>query len=183
MGDLPIRGYEPPVEEREFAKLWNKQPGSKGGIEWENGFVYDGQLLRLAMDLGTRLLPAFYTPTGIPYPRVNLRDGVPFHPNSPLNSGIWAEYDIDENYDDDTPAEITENCSAGAGSLVLEFTVLSRLTGDGRYEEFAKRAFWSVWDRRSELGLVGAGINAETGEWTQTYTGVGFFFYFQIQKI
>ncbi|EFR02899.1 endoplasmic reticulum mannosyl-oligosaccharide 1,2-alpha-mannosidase [Nannizzia gypsea CBS 118893] len=173
VGDLPIRGYEPPPEETEFAKLWNKPPGSEGGIEWENGFVYDGQLLRLAMDLGTRLLPAFYTPTGIPYPRVNLRNGVPFHPNSPLNSRIWDAYDINENYDEDTPVEITENCSAGAGSLVLEFTVLSRLTGDGRYEEFAKRAFWSVWDRRSELGLIGAGINAETGEWTQTYTGIG----------
>ncbi|DAA79847.1 TPA_exp: alpha-1,2-Mannosidase [Trichophyton benhamiae CBS 112371] len=173
VGELPIRGYEPPLEEKEFAKLWNKPLGSEGGIEWENGFVYDGQLLRLARDLGTRLLPAFYTPTGIPYPRVNLRNGVPFHPNSPLNSRIWTGYDNNEDYDEDGPVEITENCSAGAGSLVLEFAVLSRLTGDGRYEEFAKRAFWSVWDRRSELGLIGAGINAETGEWTQTYTGIG----------
>jgi hypothetical protein len=31
---------------------------------------YDGGLLRLAIDLGTRLLPAFVTPTGIPYNRV-----------------------------------------------------------------------------------------------------------------
>jgi len=38
---------------------------------------YDGSLLRLARDLGDRLLPAFDTPTGIPYGSVNLRYGVP----------------------------------------------------------------------------------------------------------
>ena len=34
---------------------------------------YDGGLLRLAIDLGNRLLPAFDTPTGIPLSWVNLR--------------------------------------------------------------------------------------------------------------
>jgi ER degradation enhancer, mannosidase alpha-like 2 len=33
--------------------------------------------MRLAVDLGERLLPAFVTPTGIPYGTVNLRYGVP----------------------------------------------------------------------------------------------------------
>ena len=37
---------------------------------------YDHGLLRLALDLGERLLPAFETPTGIPYGSVNLRFGV-----------------------------------------------------------------------------------------------------------
>lgn len=32
---------------------------------------YRGELLDLAHDLGRRLLPAFSTPTGIPYARVN----------------------------------------------------------------------------------------------------------------
>jgi hypothetical protein len=32
---------------------------------------YRGELLDMAHDLGTRLLPAFSTPTGIPYARVN----------------------------------------------------------------------------------------------------------------
>lgn len=32
---------------------------------------YHGELLSLAYDLGTRLLPAFKTPTGIPYARVS----------------------------------------------------------------------------------------------------------------
>jgi hypothetical protein len=172
VGDLPIRGYEPPEREVAFAKAWDKRDHDDevSGIRWENDFVYDGQLLRLAMDLGTRLLPAFYTPTGLPYPRVNLRDGVPFYPNSPLNEDSAGA--MCENGRKPVVPEVTETCSAGAGSLVLEFTVLSRLTGDGRFEELAKRAFWAVWMRRSAIGLIGAGIDAESGKWANSYTGV-----------
>ena len=67
-------------------KLWKlPQQEVHPPILWPNGFKYDGQLLRLALDLAQRLLPAFYTDTGIPYPRVNLRHGIPFYQNSPLN--------------------------------------------------------------------------------------------------
>lgn len=38
---------------------------------------YKGELLDLAYDLGSRLLPAFNTPLGIPVHRVNLRTGIP----------------------------------------------------------------------------------------------------------
>lgn len=38
--------------------------------------LYKEKLLELALDLGKRFLPAFETPTGIPYARVNLRHGV-----------------------------------------------------------------------------------------------------------
>ncbi|KAI1935977.1 hypothetical protein LOZ66_004895 [Ophidiomyces ophidiicola] len=173
VGELPIRGYTPTASEASFAKEWDKKGYSSGspGIRWNNGFVYNGQLLRLALDLGTRLLPAFYTPTGLPYPRVNLRDGVPFYPKSPLNANTTKPDTLDS--EKPPPREITETCSAGAGSLVLEFAVLSRLTGDGRFEEFAKRAFWSVWMRRSEIDLIGAGIDAESGKWVNSYTGIG----------
>lgn len=175
VGDLPVRGYTPPDDAREFARAWDKssfEPDQEG-ILWSNGFVYDGQLLRLARDLADRIVPAFYTPTGLPYPRVNLRTGIPFFENSPLNKRK-------NNRDSGTrssprfngPPEITETCSAGAGSLVLEFATLSRLTGDGRYEDLAKRAFWAVWLRRSEIDLIGAGIDAETGGWVAPYTGV-----------
>ncbi|KAG5914797.1 hypothetical protein E4U53_004593, partial [Claviceps sorghi] len=135
-------------------------------IVWPNGLRYDGQLLRLALDLAERLLPAFYTRTGIPYPRVNLRTGIPFYVNSPLNEGGAGDRH------DDGP-EITETCSAGAGSLTLEFTVLSRLTGDVRFEHAAKRAFWEVWRRRSEIGLIGNGIDAEQGLWIGPHSGIG----------
>jgi hypothetical protein len=161
VGDLPIRGYDATDEVRK----------GKQGIFWHNGFVYDGQLLRLATDLANRLLPAFHTPTGLPYPRVNLRHGVPFYANSPLN--MDAEYGQCGKDQNEKGTEITETCSAGAGSLVLEFTTLSRLTGDPKYEKAAKDAFWAVWHRRSSIGLIGAGIDAETGQWVSPYTGIG----------
>lgn len=152
----------------------DKRPFSKDshGITWKKGFVYDGQLLRLAVDLGNRILPAFYTETGLPYPRINLRHGVQFYANSPVNVAFSDNPDEAHGSRRQLIPEITETCSAGAGSLVLEFTVLSRLTGDGRYEELAKRAFWAVWERRSDIGLIGAGIDAESGRWVNSYTGV-----------
>lgn len=67
------------------------------------------RMLELALDLGERLVPAFKTATGLPYARVNLRHGVELR-------------------------ESIETCTAGAGSLVLEFTLLSRLSGDPRFE-------------------------------------------------
>ena len=36
------------------------------GMQW-----YKGELLELAVDLGDRLLPAFNTTTGIPFPKVS----------------------------------------------------------------------------------------------------------------
>ncbi|KIW86924.1 uncharacterized protein Z519_12546 [Cladophialophora bantiana CBS 173.52] len=171
VGELPIRGYTPPQKQVAYAEIWQKDQfdGKKQGIFWPNAFEYDGQLLRLAYDLGNRLIPAFWSATGIPYPRVNLRHGIPFYVNSPLNSAIGdGQCDARPG----TP-EITETCSAGAGSLVLEFTVLSRLTGDPRFEELAKRAFWAIWQRRSVIDLIGGGIDAESGNWIGTWTGIG----------
>jgi hypothetical protein len=161
-GELPISGYRPKLK-----KISNLKKAETPAIKWSNGFRYNGQLLRLAMDLAQRLLPAFYTATGMPYPRVNLRHGIPFYLNSPLNK------DAEDELAEDGSPEITETCSAGAGSLVLEFTVLSRLTGDTRFEQLAKRAFWAVWNRRSNIGLIGAGVDAENGQWIGPYAGIG----------
>lgn len=159
VGELPIAGYQPPRSDDHA----NPQP-----ISWPNGLTYDGQLLRLALDLAQRLLPAFYTDTGMPYPRVNLRHGIPFYTNSPIH-GLHSARAVGM----EGPAEITETCSAGAGSLVLEFTVLSRLTGDARFEQLAKRAFWAVWARRSNIGLIGAGVDAEAGHWVGALSVIG----------
>ncbi|KAK0617859.1 glycoside hydrolase family 47 protein [Bombardia bombarda] len=159
VGALPINGYHP--------NLPGDDPLDPQPVQWPNKLEYDGQLLRLALDLAQRLLPAFYTKTGMPYPRVNLRHGIPFYTNSPLHDaspGVGAK---------DRPPEITETCSAGAGSLVLEFTVLSRLTGDPRFEQLAKRAFWAVWYRKSQIGLIGAGVDAEQGHWIGAFSVIG----------
>ncbi|KAE9581013.1 ER degradation-enhancing alpha-mannosidase-like protein 1 [Colletotrichum fructicola] len=165
VGELPIPGYEPGHNHQEDE---DSDPLELPPISWPNGFKYDGQLLRLALDLAERLLPAFYTKTGLPYPRVNLRHGIPFYVNSPLHKV--------SRDDPDSPRatnEKTDTCSAGAGSLVLEFTVLSRLADDPRFEQLAKRAFWAVWKGKSEIGLVGNAIDPEKGEWVSFDSGIG----------
>lgn len=158
IGELPIRGYEP---------TWTDLPDGIRGIVWPGGFFYTSQLLDLAHDLATRLLPAFNTASSLPYPRVNLRHGIPFYQDA--EDGVCRLDGTSTN-----PREITETCSAGAGSLVLEFTVLSRLTGDEKFERLAKEAFWAVWNRRSVIGLIGAGLDAESGQWTMPpLAGIG----------
>jgi len=49
-----------------------------------------------------------------------------------------------------------ETCTAGAGSLVLEFGLLSRLLGDPVYEGYARRANKVLWNLRAKsTGLLG----------------------------
>ena len=105
----------------------------------------DERLLRKAQDLGTRLLPAFESPTGLPYVEVNLRSG--------KTRGTATN-----------PAE--------TGTLLLEFGTLSKLTGDTRFYAKAKRALVETWRRRSALGLVGASIDADSGAWLDTESHV-----------
>lgn len=98
----------------------------------------DRRLLRLAEDLGERLLPAFGSKTGIPYRFVNLKTGK-------------------------VRGEVTN--PAEAGTLLIEFGTLSKLTRRPVFYEKAKRALAEVYKRRSKIGLVGGQINVETGEW------------------
>lgn len=101
----------------------------------------DKRFLDLAVDLGNRLLPAFNSKTGMPYVNVNLKTGeVKNHTNN--------------------PAEI--------GTQMLEFGMLSKLTGNPIYYDKAKRAVTELFNRISKIGLVGTTINVETGEWTNT---------------
>jgi hypothetical protein len=51
---------------------------------------------------------------------------------------------------------LTETCPAGAGSLLLEMGLLSRLLGDPVYEGYARRAIRALWNRRAQpTGLLG----------------------------
>ncbi|KAK3111360.1 hypothetical protein LTR53_013490 [Teratosphaeriaceae sp. CCFEE 6253] len=170
VGDLPVRGYNATAEPPNPGSYYH--PRDSPDIPWPDGFVYHNQLLHLAHDLASRLLPAFTTPTGLPYPRVNLRHGIPFYRDA-SEEGI-CRVDGTSPPRSAGPREITETCSAGAGSLILEFTTLSRLTGDSRFEVLAKRAFWAVWERRSGVGLIGGGLDAESGQWSMPpLAGIG----------
>jgi hypothetical protein len=55
---------------------------------------------------------------------------------------------------------VVESCTAGAGTLTIEFTLLSRLLGDPVYENVARRSVRAIWERRHRnTGLVGQYIN------------------------
>lgn len=112
-----------------------------GGLLTNYELTGDKRLLSLAEDLGTRLLPVFESPTGMPYRYVNLRTKAVRNPVS-------------------NPAE--------TGTLLIEFGTLSKLTGKPVFYDKAKRALVETFRRRSSIGLVGEWINVETGEWTNT---------------
>ena len=51
---------------------------------------------------------------------------------------------------------VNETCLAGAGTLLLEFGLLSRLLGDPVFEGYAWRAAAALWERRDkDTGLLG----------------------------
>jgi ER degradation enhancer, mannosidase alpha-like 2 len=112
-----------------------------GGLLTNYQLTGDKRLLALAEDLGKRLLPAFESPTGMPYRYVNLKTGAVRDPVS-------------------NPAE--------TGTLIIEFGTLSKLTGQPIFYDKAKRALVETYKRRSPIGLVGEWINVDTGQWTKT---------------
>jgi mannosidase alpha-like ER degradation enhancer 1 len=111
---------------------------------------YSNEFLSLANDLGSRLLYAFENQeTNLPYPRVNLKFGVP---NNSFN----------------------HTCTSGAGTFMLEFGMLSYLTKNPIYENVARKAANSLFARRNnQTGLLGNELNVHTGEWLGTMSGLG----------
>ena len=141
-----------------YVKVFEVNIRLLGGLLSGYELTGDQRLLTLADDLGTRLLPAFNSPTGMPYRYVNLRTGAVRGANS-------------------NPAE--------TGTLILEFGTLSKLTGNPVFYAKAKRALMETFKRRSPIGLVGDGINVETGRWTDTDShisgGIDSYYEYQIK--
>lgn len=96
------------------------------------------KILEKAKDFADRMLPAFDTGTGIPKYWVNLKTGK-------------AKGD-------------TVNV-AEAATYTMEMGVLSYYTKNPKYYQAGKKATLAIFNRRSEIGLIGDIINVETGEW------------------
>eukprot|EP00929_Paragymnodinium_shiwhaense_P077468 TRINITY_DN39894_c0_g1_i9.p1 TRINITY_DN39894_c0_g1~~TRINITY_DN39894_c0_g1_i9.p1 ORF type:complete len:917 (-),score=194.63 TRINITY_DN39894_c0_g1_i9:78-2828(-) len=110
---------------------------------------YSGELLALAEVVAQKLLPAFDTPSKIPQSWVNLLTGK-------------------------IPGEKDETCLACAGTLMLEFGSLSRLTGNLTYSAMAKRAMQEVLKMRSDLtGVPGCSIDTSTAKLLRRDSGIG----------
>jgi len=106
----------------------------------------DPRILDKAVDFGRRLMPAFDTPTGIPCYWVNLRTGA---------------------------ARGKQVNVAEAGTCLLEMGMLSYFSGDPSYYQAAKKSTKAIFDRRSDLGLVGEVIDVETGHWLDSTSHIG----------
>ena len=98
----------------------------------------DKKFLSLATDLANRMMPAFNTPTGMPYRYVHLQTGK-------IRDSI------------NNPAEI--------GTLMMEFGKLSKITHNKAYYDVAKKAIMNVYAKRSSIDLVGEQINVTNGKW------------------
>lgn len=112
---------------------------------------YDGFLLNLAYKLGIKLIPAYKTKTNIPVPRINLKKG----PRA-------------------VPARLQKDaCTSGATTPVLEFTLLSKLTGDPQFEYYSQLSFWKLWSSKSNFNLMPMTFDPIKNEWKDTLTGIG----------
>jgi len=100
-----------------------------------------------AIDFADSMLPAFDTPTGLPVGVINLSTG--------------------EVYND------TWSVLSELGTLHLEFSYLSEITGVSRYKEVvekARRYLYEMWRPRN---LYPNFVNPFTGQWGEDHSSVG----------
>ncbi|XP_035523851.1 endoplasmic reticulum mannosyl-oligosaccharide 1,2-alpha-mannosidase [Morone saxatilis] len=115
-----------------------------GGLLSTYHLTGDQLFLDKAKDLGSRLMPAFRTPSKIPFSDVNIGKGTAHPPR-------WTS--------DSTLAEVT--------SIQLEFRELSRLTQDPQYQEVANEVMRLVHKLPGKQdGLVPMFINTNSGQFT-----------------
>ena len=116
--------------------------------------IYDDtknpEILKQAIDFGDRLLPAFNSPTGIPYHSVNLRTGA--------TSGNRGE----------GKGNVVN--TAQAATYLFEFGILSYYSKNPKYYQAAKKASSAIFQRNSKIGLPGDFINVETGQWMNDWS-------------
>ncbi|KAF2188689.1 glycoside hydrolase family 47 protein [Zopfia rhizophila CBS 207.26] len=115
------------------------------------------KILQQAITLANSLGPAYDTPTGMPWPRVNFST----HLGSPDPPSVYIE-DPDKPYYKNPVIG-----PARTGSSILENRVLTRLTGDPIYATNSTKAWaplvWSKWVTPWE-GMVDSPIDIITGE-------------------
>ncbi|KAL7888479.1 hypothetical protein AOLI_G00034530 [Acnodon oligacanthus] len=107
---------------------------------------------RKAIELGEKLLPAFKTPTGIPWALLNLKSGIGRNwPWASGGSSILAEY----------------------GTLHLEFMHLSRLSGKPVFAEKVMNIRKVLNRLDKPQGLYPNYLNPNSGQWGQHHVSVG----------
>ncbi|KAM9793477.1 endoplasmic reticulum mannosyl-oligosaccharide 1,2-alpha-mannosidase isoform 1-T2 [Syngnathus typhle] len=115
-----------------------------GGLLSTYHLTGDQLFLNKAKDLGSRLMPAFKTPSKIPFSDVNIGKGTAHPPR-------WTT--------DSSMAEVT--------SIQLEFRELSRLTQDPQYKEAVDEVMRQVHNLPGKHdGLIPMFINTNSGQFS-----------------
>ena len=103
----------------------------------------------LSQDLGNRLLKSFNTSTGIPASKINLKYGIKAHNVTDAIKSL------------NLPSSHRVTNPAAAGTLILEFGMLSELTNNMTYYNFAKRSLFAAFHTRTSIGLFGNEIDID----------------------
>ncbi|KAH9958979.1 glycoside hydrolase [Russula dissimulans] len=111
----------------------------------------DALYLDHARDLADRMLPVFDTPSGLPFPMINLQ----------RREGVWSK----DNYGLVSTAE--------ASTLQLEFRYLSELTNDDIYWEKAEKVMAVVKSARMPPGLASIFMDAREGRFVTSAIRLG----------
>jgi len=123
-----------------------------GGLLTMYAFTHDEVYKVKAKTLGDKLLPAFNTPSGIPWGLLNLQSG------GGMNYG-WASGG--------------QSILAEFGTLHLEFTYLSRITGDPVYANKVNRVREVMRSSDKPNGLYPNYMDPRSGTWGQQHVSLG----------
>ncbi|XP_037079927.1 endoplasmic reticulum mannosyl-oligosaccharide 1,2-alpha-mannosidase-like [Pollicipes pollicipes] len=115
-----------------------------GGLLSAHHLSQDDVFLKKAIDLGDRLLPAFETPSGIPFSDVNLM-------TRRARGPAWNP--------DSSTAEVA--------TLQLEFNQLSHISGDSKYSDKATAVSRHISGLAKKEGLVPIYISTKDGQFRQ----------------
>jgi len=123
-----------------------------GGLLTAYAFTGDEMFKQKAAHICDKLLPAFDTPTGIPYALVNMRGG------SAKNFG-WASGG--------------SSILSEFGTLHMEFAYLSDITGNSVYREKVEKIREVISQVERPKKLYPNYLHPKTGKWGQQHTSVG----------
>ncbi|XP_037937603.1 mannosyl-oligosaccharide alpha-1,2-mannosidase IA isoform X2 [Teleopsis dalmanni] len=123
-----------------------------GGLLTLYSFTGDNLYKEKAQHIADKLLPAFQTPTGIPYALVNTKTGMSKNYGwASGGSSILSEF----------------------GTLHLEFAYLSDITGNPLYRERVQAIRQVLKEIEKPKGLYPNFLNPKTGKWGQLHMSLG----------
>jgi len=118
-----------------------------GGFLTAYALTQDRMYVDKALEMATLLLPAFDTPSGLPYSYLNIKSGQP----TSGNEAVLAEF----------------------GTLHLEFMYLSEVSGDVRFREKALKVRQIMKDIVKPKGLYWNFVDVITGRFTRNHVSIG----------